>query len=45
MWVLVAAARALPAQQYFPPGVLGTKASWYATQLKALHEPSLWEMA
>jgi hypothetical protein len=52
--VLIVAARALPAQQYFPPGVLdsapqgqghGTKASWYAMHLKALHEPSLWEMA
>src|SRR5258708_39333972 len=52
--VLTVAAGALPAQQYFPPGVLdsapqgqghGTRAIWYAKHLKALHEPSLWEMA
>jgi hypothetical protein len=52
--VLILAARAIPDQQYFPPGVFdpapvgqghGTKASWYAMHLKALHEPSLWEMA
>jgi hypothetical protein len=40
------------AQQYFPPGVLGPdpqshefKADWYSKQLKALHEPSLWELS
>ncbi len=50
--LLLAGAGELPAQQYFPPGVLGTtpqehdfKASWYAKQLKALHEPSLWELS
>jgi hypothetical protein len=42
----------LPAQQYFPRGVLGAtpqehdfKASWYAKELRALHEPSLWELS
>jgi hypothetical protein len=50
--LLIAGVGLLPAQQYFPPGVLDTtpqghdfKASWYAKQLKALHEPSLWELS
>jgi hypothetical protein len=50
--LLTAAVVALPAQQYFPPGVLDTtpedhdsKAKWYAVHLKALHEPSLWELS
>jgi hypothetical protein len=42
----------LPAQQYFPPGVLDgnpdrnqSKANWYSRDLRALHEPSLWELS
>ena len=50
--LLIVAVGALPAQQYFPPGVLetaspahGSEADWYARHLKAMHEPSLWELA
>jgi hypothetical protein len=50
--LLIAGVGTLHAQQYFPPGVLGTttqehdfKANWYAKELKALHEPSLWELS
>lgn len=42
----------LPGQEYFPPGVLGEtpqehefNSHWYSRQLKALHEPSLWELS
>jgi len=52
LFLLLAGVGALPAQQYFPPGVLGAttqehdfKANWYAKELKALHEPSLWELS
>lgn len=38
------ASAALPAQQYFPAGVLPSE-SQYSRQLKALHEPSLWELS
>jgi hypothetical protein len=51
-WLVAAGVGALAAQQYFPPGVLDTtpqghelKAGWYGKQLKALHEPSLWELS
>ncbi|MGA2119249.1 MAG: hypothetical protein ABSH56_31415 [Bryobacteraceae bacterium] len=50
--LLIAALGELPAQQYFPPGVFDTplrghdsRASWYSRHLKALHEPSLWELS
>jgi len=52
LFIVLAGVRALPAQQYFPPGVLGHDAeqhnftaNWYAKELKALHEPSLWELS
>jgi hypothetical protein len=35
----------LAAQQYFPPGVLDSTAASYSRDLKALHEPSLWELS
>jgi len=38
------ASAALPAQQYFPPSVLPS-ASQYSKYLKAMREPSLWELA
>jgi hypothetical protein len=51
-FLIIVAVRELPAQQYFPPGALDTasygndsKAIWYAKNLKALHEPSLWELS
>lgn len=34
----------LPAQQYFPPGTLANDAQ-YSKYLKALREPSLWELS
>src|SRR5258706_15132529 len=43
--ILTLVPAALPAQQYFPPGVLESKANWYSRYLKALHEPSLWELS
>ncbi|HTS25880.1 MAG TPA: hypothetical protein VMH81_08390 [Bryobacteraceae bacterium] len=50
--LLLLASAALPAQQYFPPAVLGrtpaeeqANAEWYTKHLKALHEPSLWELS
>ncbi|HXB71414.1 MAG TPA: hypothetical protein VNY05_24480 [Candidatus Acidoferrales bacterium] len=43
--ILTLAAAVLPAQQYFPPGVPESKANWYSRHLKALHEPSLWELS
>jgi hypothetical protein len=49
---LVLASGTLSAQQYFPAGVLDKdrqadqfKANWYSKQLKALREPSLWELS
>ena len=49
---MLLAAVVLPAQQYFPSGVLGrtpqeheSTAQWYSRHLKALHEPSLWELS
>ena len=43
----LATAAVLPAQVYFPPGVLGddVQAARYGRFLKALHEPSLWDLA
>jgi hypothetical protein len=46
-------AGAVQAQQYFPPGVFDEKArgysskvdDWYSKHLKALGEPSLWELS
>lgn len=38
------AAAAMPAQQYFPPGVLTGEAQ-YSSVLKVMHEPSLWELS
>jgi hypothetical protein len=50
--LLLLASTLLPAQQYFPPDVLGktpaeheAAAKWYAKHLKALREPSLWELS
>jgi hypothetical protein len=50
--LLIVAGSVLPAQQYFPPGVFETasqgqdsKANWYAKHLRALHEPSLFELS
>lgn len=40
----LAATIALPAQQYFPGGVLAND-SQYSRNLKALREPSLWELS
>ena len=49
---LLTAAAQLPAQNYFPAGVLGENAEshqfsadWYSKHLKALGEPSLWELS
>ncbi len=46
------AGRLLPAQDYFPPGSLDKtpqghelKAAWFSKQLKAMREPSLWELS
>jgi hypothetical protein len=41
---LLLAAGVLTAQQYFPPGVVGNDAR-YSRHLKALREPSLWELS
>src|SRR5262245_51972945 len=51
--MLAALSTSLPAQtKFFPPGTLGeTKqldqfvSDWYTKQLKALKEPSLWELS
>lgn len=52
LWLLALSAGALRAQEYFPPGVLGRTAqeheflaNRYSRYLKALHEPSLWELS
>src|SRR5689334_1634065 len=53
VWCLLfLAGSALCAQEYFPPGVLGhtaqeheIEADRYSEYLKALHEPSLWELS
>jgi hypothetical protein len=49
---LLLASSVLLAQDYFPPGALGKDAAshqfsvdWYSKHLKALHEPSLWELS
>jgi hypothetical protein len=49
---LLTAATQLPAQNYFPAGALGENAEshqfrvdWYSKHLKALGEPSLWELS
>ena len=49
---LTLASGALSAQQYFPPGVLDKNprwdqliTNWYSSHLKALREPSLWELS
>jgi len=39
------AAGVLAAQRYFPPGVLDPAAASYSRDLKALHEPPLWELS
>jgi len=44
IWLLLLTA-ALPAQTYFPPGVLDSQSQHYSEFLKALHEPSLWELS
>jgi len=42
---LLLVAAALPAQTFFPPGLLDPQAQRYSEFLKALHEPSLWELS
>lgn len=43
--VLLIAPAMLFGQQYFPAGTLDDKSNWYPAHLKALHEPSLWELS
>jgi hypothetical protein len=44
--LLLFAPAILAAQTYFPPGALeDSQVQWYSKQLKALHEPSLWELS
>jgi hypothetical protein len=46
MTLLLFAPAILAAQTYFPPGSLDDfHVQWYSKQLKALHEPSLWELS
>lgn len=50
--IFLLATSGLVAQQYFPPGVFDSKPdsdaftiSWYSKNLRALKEPSLWELS
>jgi hypothetical protein len=52
LFALLIAPGILPAQEYFPPGILDKnpqfdelKVNLYSKHLKALHEPSLWELS
>ena len=52
LFALLIAPGVLPAQEYFPPGILDKnpqfdelKVNWYSKHLKALREPSLWELS
>ncbi len=52
MFALLLVPGVLPAQQYFPTGILDKnaqgdqfRANWYSKHLKALREPSLWELS